>query len=176
MKIVPIVFFVFGVLLLSCKQQNTVNEKPLGSLEKAENGQKYLYPTPEAWKNIEENFKGKGKFASVNFLKFKPMADYTGIEVSDKQIGKTGKEVYQHYIKLVEEIIEEYNYGRVIYFGESNSFFIGPENEQWDGFILVEYESVEDFVNFIGSDEYAKIAPHRTASLDDTRLLPSTRF
>ncbi len=176
MKTTQIVFLVIGILVLSCKQQNTINKEPLESLEELKSIPKYLYATPDSWKEIEENFSGKGKFASVNFLKFKPMADYTGIEVSNKQIGKTGKEVYKHYIKLVEEIIEENNYGRVLYFGESKNFFVGPEDETWDGFILVEYESVQDFKKFIKSDEYKKISPHRAASLDDTRLLPSTRF
>jgi uncharacterized protein (DUF1330 family) len=177
MKTMQILLLAMGVILFSCKQENTTNVDPIEISEEVDTIQKHLFSTPETWSAIQQDFKGKGKFGSVNFLKFKPMADYTGIEVSDKQTGKTGKEVYQYYIKLVDELLEKNNYGRTIYFGESQNFLVGPNDELWDAVILVEYESVEDFVNFIRSDEYNRIAaPHRAASLDDTRLLPSTRF
>jgi uncharacterized protein (DUF1330 family) len=53
---------------------------------------------------------------------------------------------------------------------------IGPQDEKWDAVILVEYDSIEVFVNFVESDAYQKITGHRKASLEDSRLLPASNF
>jgi uncharacterized protein (DUF1330 family) len=51
---------------------------------------------------------------------------------------------------------------------------IGPQDEKWDAVILVEYDSIEVFVNFVKSEAYQKITGHRKASLEDSRLLPAS--
>ncbi len=176
MKIIPVLLIAIGIMSFSCKQQDPINEDQLEVAQKVDTSQKFLMPTQETWNGIQETFKGRGKIAMLNLLRFKSIADYTGIEVSDVQEGKTGKETYQHYIKLVENILEGAKQGRILYFGQSQDFLIGPQNKKWDAVILVEYESVEDFVNFIQSDAYQQIAGHRAASLEDTRLLPTSAF
>ncbi|MFT4806527.1 MAG: hypothetical protein ACI9YE_003762, partial [Psychroserpens sp.] len=48
------------------------------------------------------------------------------------------------------------------------------KDEKWDAVILVEYDSIEVFVNFVDSEAYQKIRGHRKASLEDSRLLPAS--
>jgi len=57
---------------------------------------------------------------------------------------------------------------------ESKNFLIGPEHEAWDAILLVEHESVEKFIAFSQNKDYLKNAGHRTAALEDSRLLPIT--
>ena len=64
---------------------------------------------------------------------------------------------------------------KVIYYGESRDFIIGPEDEKWDRVLLVEHESVAKFMEFANNKAYLKIAGHRTAALSDSRLLPSIK-
>jgi uncharacterized protein (DUF1330 family) len=110
----------------------------------------------------------------LNLVKYKPMADYTGIAVSNIQKDKTGKETYQYYKNQVEKILEKTKVGSILYYGESQDFLIGPKDEKWDAVILVEYDSIEVFVNFVDSEAYQKIRGHRKASLEDSRLLPAS--
>ncbi|QJP35462.1 hypothetical protein F0365_14160 [Nonlabens sp. Ci31] len=91
MKIIQILLLAIAFVLFSFRQENTTVKDPIKVSEEMDVIQKYLFPTLETGNGIQEDFKGKGKFGSVHFLKFKPMADYTGIEVSDKQTGKTEK-------------------------------------------------------------------------------------
>jgi hypothetical protein len=61
-----------------------------------------------------------------------------------------------------------------MYYGKSKNFLIGPDTEKWDAVQLVEHESVLKFMEFAQNEDYLKNAGHRTAALDDSRLLPSS--
>ena len=52
---------------------------------------------------------------------------------------------------------------------------IGPEAEKWDAMLLVQHESAEKFIAFAQDESYLKIAGHRTAALEDSRLLPMVK-
>lgn len=49
---------------------------------------------------------------------------------------------------------------------------IGPDHEQWDLCMLIKQKSVTDFFNFEQNEGYMKISGHRTAAIEDSRLLP----
>jgi uncharacterized protein (DUF1330 family) len=171
-------FLTFAILLSSCISENKeVDAAPKNLKEdtaKISTKQKYIRSTEESWKHCYETFKGQGKIVMLNLLKYKPMAVYTGIAVSNIQKDKTGKETYQYYLKQVEKIFENTKVGNILYYGESQDFLIGPQDEKWDAVILVEYDSIEVFVNFVESEAYQKITGHRKASLEDSRLLPAS--
>ncbi len=65
---------------------------------------------------------------------------------------------------------------QVLFYGESKNFIIGPKQEEWDVVLLVEHESVLKFMEFAQNEEYLKYAGHRTAALDDSRLLPISQL
>jgi uncharacterized protein (DUF1330 family) len=168
----------FAILLNSCTPENKkVNSttKNIGEdTPKVSTKQKYIGSTDASWKQCYNTFKGQGKIVMLNLLKYKPMADYTGIAVSNIQKDKTGKETYEYYKKQVEKIFKKTKSGNILYYGESQDFLIGPQDEKWDAVILVQYASVDVFVNFVESEAYQKITGHRKASLEDSRLLPAS--
>lgn len=135
----------------------------------------YIDASPESGKAFYQKFYDKGKIVMLNVLKFKEKADYTNFEQLKPDQEISGKEAYQLY--LDSTLLELKNAGsRIIYYGESVSFLIGPESEKWDAILLVEHASVSKFMEFAQSDSYLKNLGHRTAAIEDSRLLPSTEI
>jgi hypothetical protein len=59
-----------------------------------------------------------------------------------------------------------------MFLGVGGPFLIGPEDERWDMAMLVRQSSVTSFLAFASNDAYLAGLGHRTAALDDSRLLP----
>ncbi|WP_298516093.1 DUF1330 domain-containing protein [uncultured Kordia sp.] len=135
----------------------------------------YIDTTPEKGKDFYLNFHDKGKIVMLNLLKFRQKADYSNSEHIKPEEEITGEEAYQLYIKNTLPELEKSG-GRIIYYGKSKSFLIGPESEKWDAILVVEHVSVEKFMAFAQNKEYLKTVGHRTAALEDSRLLPSTEI
>ena len=136
---------------------------------------KHIDVSPEAGKEFYQNFHDKGKVVMLNLLKFRATANYTNLEAlkPDKEI--SGEEAYQLYMDGTLPELEKAG-SRIIYFGKSRNFLIGPDSEQWDAVLLVEHESVLKFMEFAQNPDYLKIAGHRTAALEDSRLLPTNEI
>ena len=109
----------------------------------------------------------------LNLLKFRDLADYSMHEELKQLEEITGKEAYRFYMKGTLPELERAG-GRVLYFGKSQYFLIGPDSEQWDAVLLVEHQSVQKFMEFAQNPNYLRIAGHRTAALEDSRLLPTS--
>ena len=62
--------------------------------------------------------------------------------------------------------------GKLLSFGRGGPFLIGPTEERWDAAMLVQQESLEAFMAFASNREYLAGLGHRTAALEDSRLLP----
>jgi len=132
---------------------------------------KYIDVTPEAGKQFFLDYKDKGKVVMLNLLKFKATADYTNLDSIKPEEAISGSEAYKLYAKNAIPLLEKAG-SRVLFSGKSNSFLIGPESEKWDAVLLVEHQSVEHFIGFAQDEAYLKIKGHRTAALEDSRLLP----
>ena len=131
----------------------------------------YLKVEAESGKKFYQDFSNKGKVLMLNLLKFRTIASYSSFETLKPSDEITGKEAYQLYIDYTLPVLESIG-SKVVFYGNCSSFLIGPESEKWDAVLLVEYESVERFMAFIGNKEYLKTAGHRFAALEDSRLLP----
>ncbi len=62
--------------------------------------------------------------------------------------------------------------GDVIFVGKGGQVLIGPPDERWDLVMLVRHASVEAFLSFASNEDYLAGIGHRTAALEDSRLLP----
>ncbi len=62
--------------------------------------------------------------------------------------------------------------GEVLYSGNGGDFLIGPTGKGWDQVLLVRHKSIQAFMTFAGDKDYLAGAGHRTAALQDSRLLP----
>jgi uncharacterized protein (DUF1330 family) len=136
---------------------------------------KHIDASPEAGKEFYQNFHDKGKVVMLNLLKYRATADYTNLEELKPTKNISGEEAYQLYIESTLPELEKAG-SRIIYFGKSRNFLIGPDSQKWDAVLLVEHESVLKFMAFAQNPDYLKNAGHRTAALEDSRLLPSNEI
>lgn len=109
----------------------------------------------------------------LNLLKFRSQANYEGLDSIKPETDISGREAYDLYMEHTLPHLEKSG-SRVTYLGECNAFVIGPETESWDVMLIVEHQSVAKFMEFAQNEDYLKTAGHRTAALEDSRLLPSS--
>lgn len=130
----------------------------------------YLMPTQEAGRDFVMR-KIKGHVIMLNLLRFRKIADYSASPelMPDKPI--SGKEAYQLYIDHTLPFLKSSG-GEILLMGEGGNYLIGPTNESWDLMLLIKQNSVESFLAFESNQEYMKGIGHRTAALEDSRLLP----
>jgi hypothetical protein len=62
--------------------------------------------------------------------------------------------------------------GDLLFLGEGGPFLIGPDDERWDAAMLVRQRSVETFLAFASNEAILVGLGHRTAAVEDSRLLP----
>ena len=136
---------------------------------------KHIDASPEAGIEFYQNFHDKGKVVMLNLLKFRVTADYTNLEELKPTKNISGEEAYQLYMDSTLPELEKAG-SRIFYFGKSRNFLIGPDSEKWDAVLLVEHESVLKFMEFAQNPAYLKKAGHRTAALEDSRLLPTNEI
>ena len=132
----------------------------------------YIDVKPEAGRKFYQEFINKGKVVMLNLLKFRKLADYSNLEALRPDSEISGADAYRLYMKETLPHLENAN-SKVLFFGRCNQYLIGPESENWDAILLVEHESVEKFIAFAQNEDYLRTAGHRTAALEDSRLLPS---
>lgn len=112
-----------------------------------------------------------GPVVMLNLLRFREVADYSADPhlAADEPI--SGREAYQIYMDFTEPFLHDSG-GEVIFAGDGGHFLIGPMDEQWDYAMLVRHKSVPDFMAFAQNEAYLAGMGHRTAALEDSRLLP----
>ena len=62
--------------------------------------------------------------------------------------------------------------GSVEFYGTGGHTFVGPPDERWDSVMLIGQSSPKAFSAFASNPEYLAGVGHRTAALEDSRLLP----
>ena len=135
--------------------------------------EKFIEASQQAGKHFYHRFYNKGKIVMINLLKFKVQADYSCAKDLNIQEPMSGKQAYQYYLEQTIPILER-NEGRLLYYGNSDQFLIGPDSEQWDAILLVQHKSVTKFLEFAHDKEYLILSGHKTAALEDSRVLPSS--
>lgn len=133
--------------------------------------EKYLDATQEAGIQFYQQFVGKGKIVMLNLLRYRERADYSEFKELESQQDLSGKEAYKLYMDHTLPELEKAG-SKILFFGDSSQFLIGPTDEKWDAVLLVEHESAEKFIAFSQNAEYLKTVGHRAAALEDSRLLP----
>ena len=106
----------------------------------------------------------------INLLRFRDQAEYP--EGSDAA-PCSGREAYGRYGEGVMPLLGKAG-GRPIWTGSVQVSVIAVEGEEWHQAVLVEYPSREAFTQMITSAEYLAVAFHRTAALEDSRLIAAT--
>lgn len=130
----------------------------------------YLDATQEAGRA----FVMRGIPASVvmlNLLRFREIADYSAAPELAPDLPITGEAAYDRYMEHTLPFLTASG-GELLFYGRGGPFLIGPSDERWDAAMLVRQQSVAAFLAFASNEEYLRGMGHRTAALEDSRLLP----
>lgn len=125
--------------------------------------QTYIDPTKDsfaAFRGMERD----GSVHMLNLLKFRQTATYDdGREAS-------GVEAYAAYGRESGPIFRRLG-GRIVWSGRPELMLIGPQDKAWDLAFIAEYPSVRAFVDMLRDPDYRKAVEHRTAGVEDSRLI-----
>lgn len=112
-----------------------------------------------------------GNVIMLNLLRFRTTADYSATPEFAPQSPITGEAAYRLYMQHTLPHLERSG-GKLLFYGRGGPFLVGPPEEHWDAVMLVQQESTEAFMAFSSNHEYLLGIGHRTAALEDSRLLP----
>ena len=114
-----------------------------------------------------------GPVVMLNLLRFRETADYSEAPHLAPAAPLSGREAYDRYIAHTLPFLREAG-GEVLFSGDGGPYLIGPPEARWDHALLVRHRSVEAFLAFAQDEAYLLGIGHRTAALEDSRLLPLT--
>ena len=131
---------------------------------------KFINVTENAGKRFFSK-KQEGPIIMLNLLKFKDLADYELFPDLKPPQAVSGKKAYDEYMKHTIPLLKEAG-SSLIFMGRPDYYLIGPQEEKYDLMLLVKHESAASFLAFANDERYQEIAGHRSAALEDSRLLP----
>ena len=132
--------------------------------------QTYLEPTQESGRALF--LRGiEGPVVMLNLLRLRDVADYSANPELAPDQPISGAEAYDRYIAHTLPHLADSG-GSLLFLGEGGPFLIGPEGERWDRAMLVQQSSVGAFMAFADNQAYLQGLGHRTAAVEDSRLLP----
>ncbi|MEZ6001598.1 DUF1330 domain-containing protein [Hyphomonas sp.] len=130
----------------------------------------YLAPTQELGRRFV--MRGlTGNVIMLNLIRLRTVADYSDFPDLAPENPVSGRAAYDLYIEHTLPYLEKSG-GRLDFLAEGGSWLIGPEDERWDLALLVRQKDMETFFGFEQDPDYMKILGHRTAAVEDSRLLP----
>jgi len=132
----------------------------------------YLEPTQEAGRAFVMR-QMQGNVVMLNLLRFRETADYSAAPELAPETPISGAVAFQKYIDHTLPYLRETG-GDLVFLGSGDRFLIGPEAERWDLVMMVRQTSVESFLAFASHKDYLAGMGHRTAAIEDSRLLPLT--
>lgn len=131
---------------------------------------RYLEPTQESGRALVR--RGiTGEVVMLNLLRFREIADYTATPELAPERPISGAEAFERYIAHTLPLLRASG-GDLVFLGEGGALLIGPEDERWDAVMLVRQQSVETFISFAANEAILAGLGHRTAAVEDSRLLP----
>jgi hypothetical protein len=130
----------------------------------------FLDPSPENVVALLER-SIDGPVVMLNLLRFRAVADYREFPDLAPDAPISGRAAYDRYIEHTRPYLEATG-GSVLMVAEGGLFFVGPLEERWDLALLVRQNSLTDFFSFASNEGYLAGIGHRTAAVEDTRLLP----
>ena len=132
--------------------------------------ERYLEPTQTSGRAMMQRGL-RGPVFMLNLLHLRTVADYSAFPDLAPSVPISGAEAYDRYISHTLPFLKQSG-GDLMFYGEGGPLLIGPDAERWDRVMLVRQNSIEDFIAFANHQEYLKGIGHRTAALEDSRLLP----
>jgi hypothetical protein len=132
----------------------------------------YLEPTQHSGRAFVMR-QMRGRVVMLNLLRFRETADYSATPELAPETPISGAAAFQRYIDHTLPYLRETG-GDLLFLGAGGPFLIGPPAERWDLAMLVRQRNVESFLAFASHAAYLAGIGHRTAAVEDSRLLPLT--
>ncbi|WP_397382058.1 DUF1330 domain-containing protein [Prosthecobacter sp.] len=133
-----------------------------------------LMPTQQAGREFA--MRGmQGELIMLNLLRFRETADYSSAPELAPDSPIRGAEAFDRYIRHTLPFLHQSG-GELMFLGAGGSFLIGPEHERWDLVMLVRQSSAEAFLAFAENQDCMAGLGHRTAAVQDSRLLPLSQI
>lgn len=130
----------------------------------------YVDPTDDAVRAMFAR-RIEGPVTMLNLLRFRQWADYSAFPQLAPPAPISGREAYDRYVLHALPFLAASG-GSLQFYGAGGHHLVGPPEERWDLVMLVRQASVADFIAFAGNEAYLAGVGHRTAALEDSRLLP----
>lgn len=111
----------------------------------------------------------------LNLLRFREVADYSASPELAPASSISGEEAYRRYSEHTLPFLAEAG-SEVLYAGNGRAPIIGPDGERWDSVLVVRHRSPQAFISFATNDGYLAGQGHRTAALEDSRLVPMNQW
>jgi len=110
--------------------------------------------------DVLSNFDENTPVFMMNYLNYKEVVSSTG---------KTGKEIYNDYMKAAFPFFQKIK-AEIIFKGKPQVTIIGPSNEKlWDEVLIVKYANKNEFFKLMQFKEYPRAL--RASALSDSRLI-----
>ncbi len=105
----------------------------------------------------------------LNLIRLKPQADYpAGHPDHGKPL--SGLDAYRAYGRTTAHIFTRVG-GRQVWAGRPEVVVTGPADERWDLAFIAEYPNAGAFLAMVTDPEYRELVKHRTAGVEDSRLI-----
>jgi hypothetical protein len=134
----------------------------------------YLAPTQQSGRDFVRRGM-KGEVIMLNLLRFRETADYSAAPELAPDSPIRGAEAFDRYISHTLPFLRQSG-GDLLFLGAGGPFLIGPEHERWDLVMLVRQSSAEAFLAFAENPDCMAGLGHRTAAVEDSRLLPLSQI
>lgn len=129
--------------------------------------QRTVEPSPERLEGFLAKLDDATPLVMINLLRYRERAQYPAGAGADPC---SGREAYQRYAPVALQKVASVG-GRIVWMGRVAASVIAPEGEEWHDAVLVEYPSRKAFLAMIALPDYQAAVLHRTAALEDSRLI-----
>lgn len=113
----------------------------------------------------------EGEIVMLNLLRFRDVADYSMTPDLAPEVPISGADAYDLYVAHTLPLLRASG-GDVLFSGDGGGFLIGPGSERWDRAMLIRQSNMQAFLAFANDEAYFAGIGHRTAAVEDSRLLP----
>ncbi len=105
----------------------------------------------------------------LNLVRLKAKADYPEGHPNHGK-GMSGLDAYRAYGRETAALFASVG-GRQIWAGNPEAVVTGPVDERWDLAFIAEYANAGGFLAMVTNAEYREWVKHRTAGVEDSRLI-----
>ena len=108
-----------------------------------------------------------GPVEMINMLRYREHAVYPD---GSGHSPCAGREAYLRYGLAVQAFLDRAG-ASIVWHGTPRLMLIGPQDQAWDDVLIVRYPDLRAFTTMITDPAYLEIAVHRSAALEDSRLI-----